>query len=63
MTSGVSRSHTVSVQEGGVELPGQQRVRHVAQELLEQRRHVVHAVLLVQLDVHPHVEVFTQLRE
>lgn len=59
----IAYSRTVSVEKGGVKLSRQQRIRHVPQELFEQRRHVVHAVLLVQLDVHPHVEVFTQLLE
>lgn len=53
---------TVGVQEGGVQLSGQQRIRHVSEELFEQRRHVMDAVLLVQLDVHAHVEVLHQLR-
>lgn len=53
---------TVGVQEGGVQLSGQQRIRHVSEELFEQRRHIMDAVLLVQLDVHAHVEVLHQLR-
>lgn len=52
---------TVGVQEGGVELSGQQGIRHVSEELFEQSRHVMDAVLLVQLDVGPHVKVIPQL--
>ena len=54
-------ARTVGVQEGGVELSGQQRIRYVSEKLFEQRRHVMDAVLLIQLDVHPHVEVLPQL--
>lgn len=53
---------TVGVQEGRVELSGQQRIGHVSEELFEQRCHIMDAVLLVQLDVHPYIEVLSQLR-
>ncbi|KAG7264599.1 hypothetical protein CRUP_023390 [Coryphaenoides rupestris] len=41
--------------ERGVQLAGQQGVRDVAQELLEERGDVVDAVLLVQVHVSPHL--------
>lgn len=47
------------MQERWIELSGQQRIRHVPQELFEKCCHIVDAVLLVQLDVHPHVEVLS----
>lgn len=53
---------TVGVQEGGVQLSGQQRIGHVSEELFEQGGHVVNAVVLVQLDVHPQVKILAQLR-
>lgn len=49
--------HTIGMQEGGVELSGQQRIRHVPQKLFEQCCHIVDAVLLIQLDVNAHVKV------
>lgn len=49
--------HTVGMQEGGVELSGQQRIRHVPQKLFEQCCHIVDTVLLIQLDVNTHVKV------
>lgn len=53
---------TVGVQEGRIELSGQQGVRHISEELFEQRRHIMDALLLIQLDVGPHVKVVPQLR-
>lgn len=53
--------HTVGMQECGIELSGQQRIRHVPQELFEKRCHIVDALLLVQLDIHPHVKVLPEL--
>lgn len=53
---------TGGVQEGRVELSGQQRIRDVSEKLFEQRCHVMDALLLIQLDVHPHVKVLKQLR-
>lgn len=53
---------TCGVDEGCVELPGEQRVRHVPEELLQQSCHVVHAVVLVQLDVDAAVKLLTKLR-
>lgn len=54
---------TCGVDEGRVELLGEQRVGHVPEELLQQSRHVMDAVLLVQLDVHAAVELLPQLKE
>lgn len=53
---------TVGVQEGGVQLSGQQRIRYVSEEFFEQSSHIVNAVLLIQLDVQPHVKILPQLR-
>lgn len=54
---------TRGVDEGRVELLGQQGVGHVPEELLQQRGHIVNAVLLIQLDVPAAVELLAQLRE
>lgn len=54
---------TRGVDEGRIELLGQQGVGHVPEELLQQRGHIVNAVLLIQLDVHATVELLAQLRE
>lgn len=50
---------TCGVDEGRVELLGQKRVGHVPEELLQQRSHIVNAVLLVQLDVDAAIKLLT----
>lgn len=52
---------TIGVQEGRVELSGQQRIGHVSEELFKQSGHIVNTVLLFQLDIHPHVKILPQL--
>lgn len=42
---------THAVDECGIELFGEQWVRHVSQELLQKRSHIMDAVLLIQLDL------------
>lgn len=54
---------TCGVDEGRIEFPGQERVGHVPEELLQQRCNVMDAVLFVQLDVDTAVELLTQLSE
>lgn len=53
---------TCGVDEGRVELLGEQRVGHVPEELLQQSGHVVNAGLLVQLDGDAAVELVAQLQ-
>lgn len=50
---------TCGVYEGGVELFGEQRVRHVPQELFQQCCHVMDAVFLIHLDVNAAVKLLT----
>lgn len=50
---------TCGVDEGRVELLGQKRVGHVPEELLQQRSHIVNAVLLIQLDVDAAIKLLT----
>lgn len=50
---------TCGVDEGCVELLGQERVRHVPEELLQQRSHIMDAVLLIQLNVDAAVKLLT----
>lgn len=54
---------TCGVDEGRVELLGEEGVRHVPEELLQQGRHVVDAMLLIQLDVNAAIKLLTQLKD
>lgn len=58
----VNMMPTCGVDEGRVELLGQKRVRHVPEELLQQRSYIMNAVVLVQLDVNAAIKLFTQLK-
>lgn len=54
---------TCCVDESRVELLGEQRVRHVPEELLQQGCHIVDAVLLIQRDVDTAIKLLAQLKE
>lgn len=54
---------TGGVDESCVELLGEERVGHVPEELLQQSRHIVDAVLLIQRDVNATVKFLTQLKD
>lgn len=54
---------THCVDEGRVEFPRQQWIRHVSEELLQQRSYVVDAVLLVQLYLPSLVKLPAKLEE
>ena len=54
---------THGVDEGSVELLGEQRVRHVPQEFLQQCSHVMDTVLLIQLHVHTPIKLLPQLQQ
>lgn len=51
--------HTEGIDESCVQLPGEQGVWHVPQELLQQGSHIMDAVLLLQGDINPTVKLLT----
>lgn len=54
-------AYFLRLQEGLVEVSGQQRLRQVPEELLEQRGHVVRTVIRRQLHVTETVELLPQM--
>lgn len=50
---------TCGVYEGSVELLGEQRVRHVPEELLQESSHIMNAVFFVQLDFDTTIKLLT----
>ena len=58
-----SLSLTLDGQQGLVDLPGQERLGQLPEELLEDGGHVVNAHLVSQDHVNPAVEVFPELKQ
>lgn len=54
---------TGCAEEGSVELPGNQGIRHVPKKLFEQSSHVMNALMLIQENIQALVKLFPQLKD